>query len=331
MAHYIMAQPGRNSLRQVVLFASVLSTLWMLLAVGEACGQSRVYAPRTNYLQRADLPPGAVGQAQLRRREELRGYFQPVQLIVPGGARCAVAQGSTFTAPVANRLLVGLQIGEVYRFQVSSIRGNEGREVYPSVEVISRLHPPRGHELRFPIPVEITDEELDLALRGAFITRVIYLESPDLASPLPQIPGDPNLTQVGGKDDPLEVADRMGRPMAILRIGSRTPDVDNNGQFTFQAPALLLYGNETEPAQRVDMAGRDPARVGLEEGRRGHVFPRLPDSQPTYRTAAQPWARLPIGVPPRQHAAPQQPAPQQPAPQKPTPNQPTPQPQRILR
>jgi hypothetical protein len=196
---------------------------------------------------------------------------------VPGGARLAVAHPGEFSRPVPKRLTVGLQIGEVYRFQISSIQGNEGREVYPSVEVINRLHPPRGHELKFPIPVEITDEELDLALRGAFITRVIYLESPDLATPIEKIPGSPELTQIGGTDDALEVADRLGRPMAILRIGSRTPEVDPSGRFTFHTPALLHYGDETPEPARPDMAGRDPARVGLEEGIRGRVFPRLPE------------------------------------------------------
>lgn len=249
----------------------------VLVTTALATAQGRNSLPQTNYLQRADLP-GAVGQAQLLRSRDFQGYFQPVALIVPDGARVAVAQPGAFSKPVRDRLTVGLQIGPVYRFQVSSIRLNEGREVYPSVEVINRLHPPRGHELRFPIPVEITSEELDLALKGAFITRVIYLETPDLASPLEKIPGAPEMTQIGGKDDPLEVADRLGRPMAILRIGSRTPDVDTSGRFTFHTPALLHYGDEAPAPARPDMAGRDPARVGLEKGPRGQVFPRLPDT-----------------------------------------------------
>lgn len=265
-------------------FSTLYATRWLsaillvLVATPMVTAQPRNSLPRTNYLQRADLPPGHVGQAQLLRSADFRGYFQPVAMIVPGGARVAVAQPGGFSAPVRQRLTVGLQIGQVYRFQVSSIKLNEGREVYPSVEVINRLHPPRGQELRFPIPIEITEEELELALKGAFITRVIYLETPDLASPLAKIPGEPQLTQVGGKDDPLEVADRLGRPMAIVRIGSRTPELDSDGRFTFHTPALLQYGDEAPAPARPDMAGRDPARVGLEEGIRGRVFPRLPDT-----------------------------------------------------
>lgn len=269
-----------SAMRFSTLYATRCSSaiLLVLVATTMVTAQARNSLPRTNYLQRADLPPGHVGQAQLLRTAEFRGYFQPVALIVPGGAQVAVAQPGGFSAPVRQRLTVGLQIGQVYRFQVSNIQLYEGREVFPSVEVINRLHPPRGQELRFPIPVEITDEELALALNGAFITRVIYLETPDLAAPIAKLPGDPQLTQIGGKDDALEVADRLGRPMAIVRIGSRIPELDSDGRFTFHTPGLLQYGDEAPAPARPDMAGRDPARVGLEEGIRGRVFPRLPDT-----------------------------------------------------
>ncbi|NIP85789.1 MAG: hypothetical protein GTO03_09605, partial [Planctomycetales bacterium] len=47
---------------------------------------------------------------------------------------------------------VGLLIGQVYRFQVTGIPLQEGREVFPSLEVIDRLYPPPGREAEFPIP-----------------------------------------------------------------------------------------------------------------------------------------------------------------------------------
>jgi hypothetical protein len=237
-----------------------------------------VTAPPTYYLQRASLPPGAIGQAQLTLRPEFRGYYQPVELIVPSNARVAVAEPEGFSRPEVGRLKVGLQIGHVYRFQVSGILANQGREVFPSVEVINRLHPPRGQELRFPIPIEITNEELQLALAGAFVTRVIYLETPDLATALAEIPGSPQMIQVGGQDDPLQVADRLGRPMAILRIGSRIPDVDGSGRFSYDTPSFLRYGKEAPAPTKIDVRGRDPARIGLEAWPRGIVYPRLPDT-----------------------------------------------------
>lgn len=255
-----------------------------------ATAQGNAYLPPTNYLQRADLAPGAVGQSQLRRSQEFHGYFQPVELIVPDRARVSVAQPGGFSTPTVSSLKVGLQIGQVYRFQITNVHNYEGREVYPSIEVINRLHPPQGQELKFPIPVEITAEELKLAFSGAFVTRVIYLETPDLAAPFASIPGSPQLIQVGSLDDPLQIADRLGRPMAILRIGSRVPDTNSNGIFSFNTPALLQFSEPNPEPSRPDMAGRDPARVGLEEGIRGQFFPRLPDSRPTNSLLATPQA-----------------------------------------
>ena len=77
-----------------------------------------------------------------------------------------------------------MQIGPVYRLQVTDIPNNEGLEIFPTVEVIDRLYPPPGLALRFPIPIELTQDELELAARGAFVTRVIYVEDPHQALPI---------------------------------------------------------------------------------------------------------------------------------------------------
>ncbi|MCH5373473.1 MAG: hypothetical protein JJ992_05820, partial [Planctomycetes bacterium] len=73
-------------------------------------------------------------------------------------------------------------------------------------------------------------------------------------------------------EDPLQVADRLGRPMAILRIGSRTPEYDSVSQrFTFDSPPFVRL---TRPARLPDR------RSGLEESPPGADgsgrFPRLP-------------------------------------------------------
>ena len=85
--------------------------------------------------------------------------------------------------------------------------------------MIDRLYPPLGQERRFPIPVDITKEELELALSGRFVTRVIYLEDPQHALPVAEQPDEQTYFQIPPGDNPLDVADRLGRPMAILRLG----------------------------------------------------------------------------------------------------------------
>ncbi len=83
----------------------------------------------------------------------------------------------------------------------------------------------RAWRLRFPIPIELTQEELELAARGAFVTRVIYIEDPQHALPIARKANDeqPWIEAPAG-EDPLVTADRAGRPVAILRIGSRVPN-----------------------------------------------------------------------------------------------------------
>jgi len=139
-------------------------------------------------------------------------------------------------------------IGSVYRLRVMGIPKHEGAEVFPTIEVVNRLYPPPGQELRFPVPVELTLEDLELAMEGHFITRIIYLEDPKLALPAAIDREHQSWFEVGPHDDPLAVADRLGRPMAILRIGGRVPaDPEQPGaDFMYHSPPLLML-NGCEP------------------------------------------------------------------------------------
>jgi hypothetical protein len=132
-------------------------------------------------------------------------------------------------------------IGQVYRLRVTQVQAYEGLEVYPTIEVINRLYPPEGKRWRFPIPVELTRKELIFALNGKFVTRVIYLEDPERALPLRELPGGfQRYFEVARDEDPLQVADLLGRPMAILRMGSRTPNASGpDARFLFGCPPLV--------------------------------------------------------------------------------------------
>jgi hypothetical protein len=160
----------------------------------------------------------------------------------PQGARIAPAAGNGFLEGTPGRLLVGITIGPVYRFCVTEIPGYPGIEVYPTVELVDRLYPPCGQELRFPVPVELTQEELLMAAEGRFITRVIYLEDPDLAPALARDGQEQPWVESRPGDDPLVMADSLGRPMAILRMGGRVPE--NNALdtgFNYGAPPMIVY------------------------------------------------------------------------------------------
>ncbi len=146
----------------------------LLAAVSAALAQERPY----HYFYSADMPPGAIGAAQLMRGGPLPGYFQPVEITAPQDTQVALAMDGVFDAPQPAPLRVGLLVGNVYRLKVTNIPFRAGQEVFPSIEIINRLYPPPGSEAKFPIPIELTREELELAIRGHYVVRVIYLENP---------------------------------------------------------------------------------------------------------------------------------------------------------
>lgn len=232
----VLARPPRWMRVEGILRWAVL----VCLASGHpAAAQERP----VHWLNAGAMPPGAIGSLRLHRGGPLSGYFQPVRIRAPQGARIALAMEGSFGLPQFGDVLAGMHIGPVYRLRVTEIPNNPGLEIFPTVEVIDRLYPPPGLALRFPIPVELTLEELELAARGAFVTRVIYVEDPQQALPVTQVrDGEQPWMEAPPGEDPLVAADRRGRPVAILRIGGRVPAVANaDGQFGCGAPPLIMY------------------------------------------------------------------------------------------
>jgi hypothetical protein len=176
----------------------------------------------------------------------LYGYFQPVRIRAPQGARIALARDDNSGDTPPGDLLVGLHIGPVYRLQVTEIPNNPGLEIFPTVEVIDRLYPPPGLALRYPIPVELTLEELELAARGAFVTRVIYVEDPHQALPIAQpVNGEQPWIEAPAGEDPLVTADIRGRAVAILRMGGRVPSGANTpAELGASQPPFLIYDSD---------------------------------------------------------------------------------------
>ncbi len=203
----------------------VVRTLAKVLAVWLGATSSlSAQAPNAHYRHQGLAPPGAIGNAQLRRGGPLPGYFQPVEIRAPKGTRVSLAVHGRFDAPQDAPLNVGLLVAPVYRLRVANIPGSEGQEVFPTIEIIDRLYPPPGEQRRFSIPVELTEEDLQLALDGKFVTRVIYLEDAETALPILDKPERQNWFDTGPGENPLLEADRWGRPLAILRLGGRVPE-----------------------------------------------------------------------------------------------------------
>ena len=205
------------------------------LCFGLVCGlgvilslQSTAHAqggglPKVNYLLDARQPPGEIAAAQILRNQPGVVTYQAVSIAGPKNLKVALVRDGYFLDPIEAPVVTGMLVGSVYRFRVTNIPLREGQELYPTIEIIDRTYAPAGREHRFPIPIVLTAEDMKSALSGALVTRVIYLEDSEVAQPLSTQADEQLTTDVGPLDNALQVADQLGRPVAILRIGSRVP------------------------------------------------------------------------------------------------------------
>jgi len=227
-----------RSRRRVVRTITVVTLLSLTTAISAVAQE-----PGVHYWHQGVMPPGAIGSGQLQRGGPLHGFFQPVQIKAPTGALVSLADSGSFDEPQKAPVRVGMLIGQVYRVRVMGIPRNPGMKVFPTIEIIDRLYTPRDQMNRFAIPVELTLADLELALQGKFVTRVIYLENPNDALPVPDDPSAQDWFEAAPGQDPLAMADALGRPVAILRLGGRLPDhaTGPDEQFLYGCPPVVKY------------------------------------------------------------------------------------------
>ena len=203
--------------------------------------------PVRHELIRGDLPPGEAAHFYQQADPSLIGHIQPVQLIAPANTTVEVGDAaSSFGQAQATQMTVAMGIGYVYRFKLSNLPLPEaaGKTLYPSIEVIGKLKPPAGLENDFPVQVVVTRDDIDLALTGRMVTRVIYLEDSRATLPHLHIEAEQPSVDVSRGQDPLRAAEQLGRPMAILRMGSRVPMENEVAEwFTFGVAAPQVLPN----------------------------------------------------------------------------------------
>jgi len=192
-------------------------------------------------------------------RPTMPACLQPVEFIGPPGTQLSVAAQGAFLEPQPLPQVVSLLVGPLYRLRITGLAAEAGREVFPTVELLDRMCPPPGQDLRFPIPIELTEDDLRLALSGHFVTRVIYVEDPAMALQAVADPEHPSWFDIGPGLDPLQEAKHHGRPIAILRLGGRLPDDSRGPDMHFLAgcPPLVLHG----PPRRVVVAAAQAAHT----------------------------------------------------------------------
>lgn len=259
--------------RAVFLCQAWLSFTLSMMLWGLVAQDGQAQMPGVHYRHTQATPPGAIGQWQLQRGGPYPGYFQPIEIRGPEGIEVAFSADGQFEPLQSTPAKRGLLIGRVYRLRVTNIPLQEGREVFPTIELIDRTFPPPGQAWKFPIPIHLTEEDLKLALQGRFITRVIYIENPDQAIPTAETPEEQRWFDVGPNENPLKVADFLGRPIAIVRIGNRIPvDAAQPNPEFFQGEGPSYRPAPPVPAAQSQLPTPDQQRSGVVR------LPRTPEA-----------------------------------------------------
>ena len=244
----LIHKPFRGNRLPKAMLYGVAAWLMLVTSISQMQAQlpqtSGVYQP-----MHQNMPPGMAGYWAGALGKATPGYFQPIRVELPSRGSVTVYRGSgrepqSLSVPA----LIGVGVGYTYRLRIANMPEFPGVELFPSLEILDQLHPPAGKAAEFPVPVQILQDEIEFVLSGRMVTKVIYLEQPNLAQPQAQPNPMPVLTLPANRNLIAE-ADLIGRPMLILRIGGRLPDA-RQPDPTFFGPGapIKILSQETAKA-----------------------------------------------------------------------------------
>lgn len=239
----------------LILWLSLIATLTMPAL--QVSAQQYPAAGGRQFPLNQMTPPGTYAQWAANAGRTTPEYFQPVRVSLPTSGTVTFYEGSPdrsydATAPAQASLIVG----RIYRLRVSEMPEFPGIDFFPSIELVDRLHPPTCQVEDFPIEFEFTLEELEWAANGRLVTKVVYLEQPDRV-PVSVLNAQPRITTIEPSRNAIAEADLLGRPMAIVRLGGRTPDP------TQPDPAFFGPGGPVRMRQNENMASKHQRSSGL--------------------------------------------------------------------
>lgn len=189
-------------------------------------------APLPSGLGPADAPPAAPGAEVDGGATLLPPDVQVVRFQGPPGVTVEVLGPPPEPVPPGDGhglATFGLRVGVGYRLRVANIPGLPDAALFPVIEVVGHLHrPPGADPAKYPIRVQLSEDDLeDVLRRGRLVTHVVYLEDPEQALPLHLPKDEIPVVTLNPAEEPLRVAAALGRPMAIVRIGGRTPTTED--------------------------------------------------------------------------------------------------------
>lgn len=215
-----------------------------------------------------NLTPGTAGHWAALAGKGGGRWSQPLKITLDGGGDVTVfhsrpIQETTYKSPAQ----LGVRVGHLYRLKVSNMPDLPGVVIYPTIEIIDRLHPPAGKKHDFPIPVYIDREDIESAINGNLVTRVVYIEQPQLAAPF-ALDSSTRVRTLLPAQNVLAQADRYGRPAVIVRVGGRLPSIHGEraafygtgGPVTASRPSVSANA-EKPPYDQTPSTPAQPAEI----------------------------------------------------------------------
>lgn len=216
------------------------------------------------------------------------------RVIAPAGVKVTILPGSpgAKTFPVPSTF--GFRPGYLYRLALTDLPNHPGETLYPVLEVTGSLVPRNSFKyMDFPVPLFITRGDIDKAIAGNMVTKVIYLEDPTKAAPVASRPDEPIEFSENSEEAARKAARENGRPVATLSFGNRKPTDEQLAAFAIEntifapgdtklaAPAvppplpcigIPLYdpklGPKPTPEECITDGGDKNTRLGIGPGQR---------------------------------------------------------------
>ncbi|MDO4575115.1 MAG: hypothetical protein Q4D98_07865 [Planctomycetia bacterium] len=174
--------------------------------------------------------PGAASQPSAMKTSQ-------IAFVGPSGAtvRWDVSAQSMFDSePLVCPGRQNFPQGGIYRLKLTDIPGHPGLELYPTLEVAPAMPRTQAFLAHSMIPVNFTEEDIMQVRSGNFVTKVIYLPDPEFQE-LALAVGTPDTivsTRLDPGVDPIAEADRRGAILAIMRLGNKMIDPEDEMQNT---------------------------------------------------------------------------------------------------
>ncbi len=172
--------------------------------------------------------------------------FLAVKFIAPENAKVVWYPGTDDAT--LNPASVGLRPGYPYRVQVSGLGPKKDITLYPSIEVRGSLVPRTGMDVsKHPVPIHITERDVESMIEGKMVTKVYYLEDPEQALNLTIKGDEPIEFTAVTTEEAIKEARLRGRPMVIMTLGNRALDADHLKRQ--QVPGTILFPGVTKIPQ----------------------------------------------------------------------------------